>query len=304
MQAQFFSAAIDYKEQALQHMSALEWAEAFASLKIAHDLDPYLADLELLSRLCEFGEREGERFKAAQQKAVWIWHAADEALLTGELNEAEVMNLRRLLAQHLLMKSTNKIEVFNAKEKTLPRGVCHLILENWQNAHDGLLNWVTQNAEQVSPRDWAYLGDAASALKLWPEANLAYVRALFLDPLAIDRLTFKHAQLTVALQRLEMRHEEPRLARMLWPFDAWRRQIIQIPSGNTFLLPVVQRQRSLLGSELMLERKQTLRQFMLCLYVDQAKLQGRIDFNVREEMMGLEPELFRQYLAELEARRT
>ncbi len=302
MQAQLFSPALDYKEQALQHMLAFEWADAFESLKIAYDLDPYLADLELLSRLCEFAQQEGERFKSSTQKAVWLWHAADEALLQKNLNEAEATSLRRFLARHVLMKSESKAEAFAAKDKTLPRGVCHLVLENWQAAHDELLNWVTQHAGAVTPRDWGYLGDAATALKLWNEANLAYVRALFLDPHAIDRLTFKHAQLTIALQRLEMRYEDQTLARALWPFDAWRRQIIQIPLGHTFLLPVVQRQRSLLGSELLLERKQTLQQFMLCLYIDQAQLQERISFNVREEMMGLEPDLFRQYLAEMEAR--
>ncbi len=303
MQAQLFSPAIDYKEQALQQMLALEWSDAFESLKIAYDLDPYLADLALLARLCEFAQQEGERFKSSKQKAVALWHAADEALLQKQLNEAEVTNLRRILARHLLMKSASPDEVFAAQEKTLPRGVCHLVLENWQAAHSDLLNWVTRHAEAVTPRAWSYLGDAATALKLWNEANLAYVRALFLDPHAIDLLTFKHAHLTIALQRLEMRHEDQALARALWPFDAWRRQIIQIPLGNTFLLPVVQRQRSLLGSELLLERKQTLQQFMLCLYIDQAKLQERISFNVREEMMGLEPDLFRQYLAEIEARR-
>lgn len=283
-------------------MIALEWPEAFESLKVAYDLDPYLADLELLSRLCEFAQHEGERFKASMQKAVWLWHRADEALLEQRLSEAEVMQLRRILARHVLLKNSGTGEVFSAKEKRLPRGVCHLVLENWQAARDDLLNWVTQHPEQIAPRDWGYLGDAATALKLWHEANLAYVRALFLDPLAIDRLTFKHAQLTIALQRLEMRHEDQMLARMLWPFDAWRRQIIQIPAGNTFLLPIVQTQRSLLGSELLLERKQTLRQFMLCLYIDQAQLNKRIDFNVREEMMGLEPDLFRQYLAEVKER--
>ncbi len=302
MQAQLFSPALDYKERALQHMIALEWPEAFENLKVAYDLDAYLADLELLSRLCEFAQHEGGRFKASTPKAVGLWHSADEALLEQRLSEAEVTQMRRILARHLLAKNSGTGEGFSAKDKTLPRGVCHLVLENWQAAHEDLLNWVTQHPERVMPRDWGYLGDAATALKLWQEANLAYVRALFLDPLAIDRLTFKHAQLNIALQRLEMRYEDQMLARMLWPFDAWRRQIIQIPAGNTFLLPIVQKQRSLLGSELLLERKQTLRQFMLCLYIDQARLNKRIDFNVREEMMGLEPDLFRQYLAEVQER--
>ncbi len=303
MQAHLFSPAIDYKEQALQHMVAFEWADAFECLKIARDLDPYLADLELLARLCDFAQQEAAPLKSSAQKAVWLWHAAHEALQHRSLNEAEVLSLRRILARHLLAKSSRTNEVFAAKDKILLRGVCQLALENWQAAHDDLLNWVTAHADSATPRDWGYFGDAACALRLWNEANLAYARVLFLDPHAVDLLTFKHAQLLIVLQRLELRHEDKTLARSLWPFEAWRRRVLNIPAGNTFLLPVVQRQQSLLGSELMLERKQTLQQFMLCLYIDQAKLQERINFNVREEMKGLEPELFKQYLAEVEERR-
>ncbi|NUO83732.1 hypothetical protein HUU05_26955 [candidate division KSB1 bacterium] len=303
MQAHLFSPAIDYKEQALQHMAAFEWADAFECLKVARDLDPYLADLELLARLCDFAQQEAAPLKSSAQKAVWLWHAANEALQHRGLNEAEVLSLRRILARHLLGNSSRTNEAFSAKDKILPRGVCQLALENWQAAHDDLLNWVTAHADAATPRDWGYFGDSACALKLWNEANLAYARVLFLDPHAVDLLTFRHAQLLIVLQRLELRHEDKTFARALWPFEAWRRRVLNIPVGNAFLLPIVQRQRSLLGSELMLERRQTLQQFMLCLYVDQAKLQERISFNVREEMKGLEPELFKQYLAEIEERR-
>lgn len=303
MQAQLFSPALDYKEQALHHMLALEWADAFANLKIAFDLDPYLADLELLSRLCDFAQQEGEHFKSSLQKAVWLWFAASAALQQKSLTAAEVASLRRILARHLVANGSSKQEVFTVKGKSLPRGVCQLVLENWQAAHDDLLNWVTTHADRAAPRDWGYFGDAACALKMWKEANLAYVRALFVAPEEVDMLTFKHAQLLIVLQRLELRYDDPARARALWPFEAWRRRVLEIPPGNTFLLPIVQRQHSLLGSELMLERRQTLQQFMLCLYIDQAKLQERLSFNVREEMKGLEPDLFRQYLEVIEERR-
>jgi len=59
-----------------------------------------------------------------------------------------------------------------------------------------------------------------------------------------------------------------------------------------------------LGSELMLERKQRLRQFCLCLYVDQANLHDQINFDARTEMKALEPELFAVYLAEVARRQS
>jgi hypothetical protein len=78
--------------------------------------------------------------------------------------------------------------------------------------------------------------------------------------------------------------------------------IVRIPTGHTFLLPLVRELRSILGSKLMLEPVQRLRQFALCLYIDQAGVHGEIQFDVREEMKNLETGLFARYLQEIEKR--
>jgi hypothetical protein len=80
------------------------------------------------------------------------------------------------------------------------------------------------------------------------------------------------------------------------------KNILQIPAGNNFLLQQVRQQRSILGSELMLEPEQRVRQFSFCLYIDQSGLQSEIQFDARHEMKQLEPELFGLYLREVEMR--
>jgi hypothetical protein len=65
---------------------------------------------------------------------------------------------------------------------------------------------------------------------------------------------------------------------------------------------VARQQRSILGSELMLEPEQSARQFSLCLYIDQSDLHNEIQFDARHEMKKLEPELFADYLREIEKR--
>lgn len=227
-----------------------------------------------------------------------LWHAACAA----EFRPAIIRFVRRLIAQRLLSTTPSPTGFYSAKETVLHRGVCHLIMEQWQEAHHELLALVTEHRAQALPIHWGYLGDAAYELKHWREVDLAYVCLLFSDPHAADMLTFRHTALANLLEELEREHGDKVLARSLWPFEAWRGKILDIPAGQNFLLPYVQEQRSLLGGELTFDRHKALKQFSLCLFVDQTKLHDRINFDVRVEMRSLEPDLFRQYLDEIARR--
>ena len=132
---------------------------------------------------------------------------------------------------------------------------------------------------------------------------MAYVCALFSDPFAVDQQRLQHPELKKLLQVLKHEIADERLACAVWPVHAWMKNILQIPpGGHAFLLPLMRQQRSILGSELMLEPARRVRQFSLCLYIDQSGLRGEIQFDVREEMKNLEPELFVEYLRENERR--
>lgn len=302
MQANLFSAAIDFKEEALKQLSRFELREAHENLAKARDFDPYLADLDLLLSLCEFAQDAGAHAHMTGAKAEQLWQLADEERRAGKIAIAANKFLRELIARRLLEGQFTPAGFCPRGEEYLHRGVCHLVLGHWQAAHQDLLSLVTDHPERTQPMHWAYFADSAQMLRRWPEANLGYALALLAEPQAVDDLTLAHPELRRILQHLQLKGTRESLARAVWPFEAWREQVLQIPRGRTFLFAHLQRLRSLLGSTLMLEREQRLRQFCLCLYIDQANLHDQINFNARAEMQALEPELFAVYLGEISRR--
>lgn len=303
IQSELFSPALEYKEKGLQQLEAFDFKAAAENFTIAKEIDPYLADLDFLILLSEYGRGRGVKPKTSAASLVTLWHQARNDFAEEDLPVAAHRRLQQLLARRLLETGQFTPAGFcGEKEKILHRGVLHAILREWQEAHHELLNLVTAASDKATALHWGYLGDAAQVLRRRKDANMAYVGALFSDPSEIDVQRLQHTELREILQTLRHESDGENLARALWPVRAWMQGAVQIPRGNTFLLPVVRRQRSILGSELMLEPAQRARQFSLCLYTDQSGLQGEIQFDAREEMKSLEPELFLRYLQELERR--
>jgi hypothetical protein len=299
----FIPAALEYKETGLRQLEAFDFKAAAENFAIAKEIDPYLADLDFLILLGEYGRDHGVKPKTSAANLAALWHRARKDFDEGDLPLAAHRHLQQLLARRLLQTGQFTPAGFGGeKEKVLHRGVLHAALNQWQEAHQTLLNLVTEQRERALPLHWGYLGDAAHVLRRWKDANMAYVCALFGDPDEIDLQTLQHAELREILEAVRREVDDESLARALWPFHAWMKGAVQIPRGNIFLLPLVQKQRSILGSELMLEPAQRARQFSLCLYVDQSGLHGEIQFDAREEMKSLEPEWFSRYLQELERR--
>ncbi|MDZ7289290.1 MAG: hypothetical protein ONB44_08080 [candidate division KSB1 bacterium] len=299
----FTPAALEYKEKGLRQLEALDFNSAWEGFTIAKKIDPYLADLDFLITLSEYARDHGAGPKTSAARLVTLWHEATQDLADGNLPMAAYRYLRELLARRLLqIGQFTQTGFCGEKEKILHRGVLHVVLNQWQEAHQVLLNLLAMAGEKASALHWGYLGDAAHALGSWKEANMAYVCALFIDPYEIDLLTLQHQRLREVLQSLTYETENENLARALWPIHAWLRDVIQIPRGNTFLRPLVRKLRSILGSELMLEMVQRIRQFSLCLYIDQSGMHEEIQFDVRAEMKTLEAELFARYLQEVERR--
>lgn len=299
----FNSAALDHKESGLQKLTELNFTAALDHFGFAKEIDPYLADLGFLIALAEFAREHGIKPQAAPVKLTAFWHATQRAYQNDGLPFAAYRQLLHIIATRLLQTGQFTADGFcGEKEEILHRGVLHSVRQDWQEAHRELLNLATSAREKMHPRHWGYLGDAAHMLKRWKDANMAYVCALFGEPFAVDHVRLQHAALRQLLQTLKYENDCERLACALWPVQAWIKDILQIPTGNTFLLQQVRQQRSILGSELMLEPEQRVRQFSLCLYIDQSGLQNEIQFDARQEMKQLEPELFAEYLREVEKR--
>jgi hypothetical protein len=299
----FIPAALEHKETGLRQLDEFDFKAAAESFAIAKEIDPYLADLDFLILLGEYGRDHGVKPKTPAAALTALWHRARKDFDEGDLPLAAHRHLQQLLARRILQIGQFTPAGFcGEKEKILHRGVLHAALNEWQEAHQTLLNLVTEAREQALPLHWGCLGDAAHLLRRWKDANMAYVGALFSDPFEIDLQMLQHAEMREVLETLRREVDEESLARALWPFHVWMKGIVQIPRGNTFLLPLVQKQRSIIGSELMLEPARRARQFSLCLYIDQSGLQGEIQFDAREEMKNLAPENFSLYLQEIERR--
>jgi hypothetical protein len=299
----FVGPALEHKEIGLRLLGELNFAAAREQFAIAQEIDPGLADLDFLLKLSEFARAFGVKPQAAPAKLVSLWHAARQSHENGELSLPACRHLLQVIARRLLYLEKFTEEGFCAgKDEILHRGVLHIILDDWQAAHRELLNLATSQREKTRPVHWGYLGDAAYMLKRWKDANMAYVCALFSDPFEVDQLRLQHPELKKLLLTLKYENDSEQLACAVWPVQAWMKKILQIPTGNTFLLQHVRRQRSILGSELMLEPEQRARQFSLCLYIDQSGLQNEIQFDARHEMKQLDAELFAGYLREIEKR--
>jgi hypothetical protein len=299
----FIAPALEHKETGLRQLEELNFAAAREQFAIAKEIAPGLADLDFLLTLSEYAYRRGIKPQASPAKLVALWHAARQSLQEGDLAPAACQHLLQLIARTLLHLGKFTPEGFCVeKDEILHRGVFHVVLHEWEAAHRELLNLVTRRRENARALHWGYLGDAAHKLRRWKDANMAYVCALFGDPLEVDIQRLQHLELLALLQSLQREFDGESLARALWPIHAWTKNILQIPAGNNFLLVLVQKQRSMLGSELMLEPVQRARQFSLCLYIDQSGLHGEIQFDARAEMKALEPELFADYLREIEKR--
>jgi hypothetical protein len=299
----FSSAALEYKENGLRQLEELNFAAALDHFTIAKGIDPYLADLDFLVALSEYARNHGVTPRASAAKIVALWHAAQQSYQNDDLPLAACQHLLQIIARRLLQIGQFTPDGFcSEKDKILHRGVLHIVQQEWQAAHSELLNLVTSRREKASAAHWGYLGDAAYKLKRWKDANMAYVCALFSGPLEVDQQRLQHPELKMLLQVLKHEIDGEHLACAVWPVHAWMKNILQVPTGNTFLLQHVRRQRSILGSKLMFEPEQRARQFSLCLYIDQSGLQNEMQFDVRHEMKQLDAELFAGYLREIEKR--
>ena len=300
----FVAPALEHKEQGLRQLDELNFTVALEHFTIAKEIDPNLADLDFLSALSEYASRHGVKPQASPAKLAALWHAAQQSHQNDDLSWAAYQHLLQLIARRLLHLGQFTLEGFCLeKDDILHRGVLHIVLQEWEAAHHELLNLATRQPDKTRALHWGYLGDAAHNLRRWKDANLAYICALFSNPLEVDRQRLQHPELLALVRSLLYEFDDASYAGALWPIQAWMKNILQIPpGGQAFLLPLIRQQRSLLGSELMLEPAQRVRQFSLCLYIDQSGLHGEIQFDAREEMKNLEPELFVEYLREIEKR--
>ncbi|NIR49042.1 hypothetical protein GWO43_11375 [candidate division KSB1 bacterium] len=300
-QINLFTPAIIHKEKALTALQRLALKEAQEQLQTAREIDPSLADLEMLTHTVDFLRKVGVHSKTRPPGLVRAWRRLREAKDSTPSRTMYAI-LETTLCRRILERLPDDYNDYvHPSSGGLHIGYCHLVLQNAEAAHKKLLDYLTAHAEESHPLLWGYFGDAGYLLNRSDESNSGYLRALFMDPQAVDLAMLKQPQIRTIYDELCEQHDDD-LARALLPSEAWLQGVLHIPPGNTYLAKFIQRRRFDLSAELLLYPTQRSHQFALCLYVDQSGLHGDIDFNAREEMQRLDGELFRRYLAVLESR--
>lgn len=297
-QINLFTPAIAYKEKALDAMQRFALKEAQNHLKTAQQIDPYLADLDTLSRAVEFLLDLSVQPKTKTSGLTRAWRKVCEARKS--VPRAVHSVLESLICNRVLqLLPPDYCDYVDSKTRTLHIAYCYLVLNRPDEAHKKLLDYLTSHPDETHACLWGYFGDASYQLKRHEESKSGYLRAFFMDPQSVDLERLQNPQLQQIYKNLCRQHPEE-TARALLPIHSWLEGVLQIPRGNTWLARFVQQRRFDLSAELLLYPTRRYHQFALCLYIDQSGLQGDVDFETRDEMKRLDQELFQQYLEVLE----
>ncbi|MFQ5606042.1 MAG: hypothetical protein ACE5HS_22445, partial [bacterium] len=269
-QIELFSAAIVHKQKALDALETLSLPQAKTELEIAHDIDPYLADVVTLIQAvdCLLELEVGANTKATGLAKAW--HRVQTA---GEPLPPTLHRIveTRLCDRILQLLPADYADFVDAQAQTLHIGYCCLVCKRFEEAHKKLLDYLTGRPEETHPRLWGYFGDTAYRLRRRQECNGGYTRALFMDAQTVDLERLQHPDLLRIYKELRSQHPEE-TARALLPIHAWLENVLHIPRGSAFLQRVIQEQRFDHSAELLLHPAERYHQFALCLFIDQAGL--------------------------------
>ena len=293
-QPDLFSAAVEHKRKALDALQRFAFRQAKTELETAHAIDPYLADIESLLQSAEFLAKLGIDLGSKSSALARAWDKVREA--RDALPRAVHSGVETLICERLAQCLPPDYSDFvDSARKTLHVGYCWLILNRPKEAHSRLLAYLTSHLNDSYPELWGYFGDASYQLNRREESNSGYLRALFMNPQAVDLEQIRHPGLQRIVEDLRSQHPEE-TARALLPIHGWLEGVLRIPKSDTWLTRVIREQRYDDSPELLSYPAQRYHQFALCLYIDQSDLHGDIDFDARMEMQRLDKALFHRYL--------
>jgi len=299
-QLELFSGAIEHKQAALAALQNFELQQAKTELQVAYGIDPYLADLGVLQKTVDVllhfkldtgssPARLAQAWRSVRQPAADLPHIAQSII--------EPLICARVI--ELLPKQYTGFA--DADGNVLHVGYCHQVLHQYVAAYEKLLDYLTAHSGEEHPVLWGVFGDVSYKLNHFEESNGGYLRALLMDPQAVDPGRFQHPGLQRIYKELQEQHSE-QIARALTPIQGWLENVLSIPRGKTWLSRMIDKSRLKSEAEPLSSLTQRYHQFALCLYSDQSGLRSDIDFDARIEMQKLDVTLFNSYLKEVAKR--
>ncbi len=297
MQISLFSSAIDQKELAISALKKAEFLKARDYFTEAFEIDPSLAELGSYLNACNFLIKNLNTADLNDLKSLSDGLSKiREFYIAGEMNRFTF----NLVEQLLCTKITNLVpanynDFISESANSVHISYCYQVLSDYKTAREQLLPFL-ETPERFNSKLWGYLGDATWQLSWTGEAEKAYVHAFFIDPGQVDFLKLVHPGILKIFQQLKKTGLGNEIIPFRIPTECWLSGIFHIPKGENL---IVYHAQQTLKQELKSEEINSAVNyhcFALWLYLDQAGVLPPTDYQAREQMQQLDPDLFERYL--------
>lgn len=290
-QRELFPEAHAVEADALEALDELDVARGLERVRRAREVEPGLSNLDAIEAALEWMGRALEGGRPDPERAARAFLARPAAKLSaGGASFAD-----RALAGFGLRGSQG---AFLDAGGLVPRGALLLARDRAEEAWRGLRALADEHPDRGDVL--GYAADAARLVGRHEQANELLVRALVADPERVDLARTRWPGLGAVMEELRAGEQEGSARARLFP-EAWIRGMLDVPPENGWLDLRTDRLAALAPSGAT-HRTARLRRFALLLYQDRSRPAGDVDLEAREELAGLDPELFRRVMERLRDR--
>ncbi len=298
-QLSLFADGFDAFEQARSHLRRLDLARARAAVGRARQGTatsiPNHLPVDTLERALAWLQRHLPEPPTAATAAAALAELP-RAVVAGQLDDAAADAAELGLVPFLLPHLPEPPDPprFLDSDRRLPSPLVRALAGDVQTARREFDDLVAAEPDRADL--WFHTADTCWRAQRIDEANAHYVRALLLDPAAIDPRRLAHAGLRTCWHGLAAAHPEPAARAHALLTEAWLAGVLAIVPGNRWFRPG-QVERRL---EAAAAAGVPALQFALLLYQDRTA-PTTVDLLRRERMAELDPAAFARFLERLRA---
>ena len=296
LQSSFFSEANDRVEEALKAIQLFEFKTGLDFLLQAQEIDPEVANAEFFRGIAIWCQNAGLNADSTAQEICELWQVVKSRMTELGGASTEMREKCKIFAHRL-----HSLDEFDRNgcvpqcEYFLHESACSLHMGKFQAAYDLLLDALHNEAILFPACYWGYLGDAATVLQKFTEANTAYLKLLVKNPFEIDWSTLRNKKLRSIFTEIAAT-ESLELAYGKLPYYAWAEDAIYIPERNTFIPEELKNYTENPERIAALTPAQKAHVFALFVYAENIPPSKAVNLETREIMRDLAPELFTDYL--------